>query len=809
MNDGRKQRIIEALGQQGQLFDLESREQLIAEYPEWAGPLERWFSELDALVAAHGDHEEATVQLTRSSRATSTTSAGAGPLGIGNGHESTFGDYQLLEHLGQGGMGVVYRATQKSLDRDVAIKMIRDAALEDAEQVARFETEAKAAANLNHAGIVPVHEFGRREGRHFLVMGLVQGESLADYLKKHQVINPDQAIHWIKELADAINYAHKHGVIHRDLKPANVMMDRSGKLMITDFGLALLDSQKERYTMTGQVMGTPSYMAPEQAAGLNDAISPSTDVYALGALLYQMLVGRPPFQADSVLETLNQVLTTDPRPLREIDPSISRDLEAICLKCLNKDSGNRYESANALSADLTRLQHERPVVARPAGVVSRLRNWLSHEQRLYDIARIMLAGACFLIVAASLIYLDRWQSRDRVEQELELLEHQFNKQLISAYRNEHLRNQDRLKKFHDAYKLDKKKRGKLENTARQIKEEAESILSRSENLPGNNDYLRTPAAARKFLKEHPGVDIPGAQKRIERWTDFSRKRASVNVFFASMSLGIGLLFSMMLVTNGVALFRDPRTGTLFGTVFGSVVFLASAVLVLRFFTLYQAPQFSRLFWSPVSLLFGLTIALYLTLAIMALHAFRANREKLAYRKLGLRVHDSDATVFNGVRFGPTSWIGGILTAAILIPAYFLFMNWFRLEIRLQGDRSTAFLNGIWLGLGLMMLFAFAMEVFRMRTTVRRLAVSRFGWRLDNGIGATFEFRETPDFHMTTLIDAFLIQVTAGLLGGRVRQRFSEPPIHRVSDRQTSSAVHAQGRGCIEVSRTRGESTSRK
>lgn len=285
-----------------------------------------------------------------------------------------FGEYELLAEIARGGMGVVYKARQVNLNRVVALKMILAGRLANEGSVRRFLAEAEAAARLDHPGIVPIYEIGEREGQHFFSMGLVEGESLSKKLAAGPV-PPREAAELIRQIATAVHYAHEHGIIHRDLKPANVLLDRHGQPRITDFGLAKQMQQDSGLTGTGQVLGTPGYMPPEQAAGRINEIGPQTDVYALGALLYCLLTGRPPFHAASPAETLVQVLEQEPAPPRRLNPNIPLDLETISLKCLEREASHRYTTAQDVAAELQRFLNGDPIVARPIGAPARAWRW--------------------------------------------------------------------------------------------------------------------------------------------------------------------------------------------------------------------------------------------------------------------------------------------------------------------------------------------------------------------------------------------------------------------------------------------------
>lgn len=277
-----------------------------------------------------------------------------------------FGDYELLEELGRGGMGVVYRARQQTLNRVVALKMILRGDLASPDDVARFRAEAEAAARLQHPHIVPVYEVGEHRGRPYFSMQLVEGVTLAQRLAEGP-LPAQQSAEILLPVCRAIAEAHRHGVLHRDLKPSNILIDRSGRSFVTDFGLAKrIDTAGggESLTNSGAILGTPGYMAPEQAAGQRGVVGPVSDVYSLGAILYAMLTGRPPFQAATPVDTLLLVLEQEPLPPRMLNPRADADLEMIALKCLQKPADLRYVSADALADDLRAFLQNEPIAAR-------------------------------------------------------------------------------------------------------------------------------------------------------------------------------------------------------------------------------------------------------------------------------------------------------------------------------------------------------------------------------------------------------------------------------------------------------------
>ena len=268
------------------------------------------------------------------------------------------GDYELLEEVGRGGQGVVFRARQKSLNRTVALKVISLGQWASEAHLKRFRREAEAAASLDHAGIVPIYEVGERDGSCYFSMKFVEGGQL-DEVVRREPMSVRHAAELIAKVARTVHYAHEHGILHRDIKPGNILLDKNGEPHLTDFGLARLLDTQSSVTRTIDVLGTPSYMAPEQAAGETTKLSKATDVYGLGAVLYQLLTGQPPFAGGTTYETIRLLRDTEPRAPRLLNPKVDRDLSTICLKCLEKDPQRRYSSALALAEDLGTLAKAR------------------------------------------------------------------------------------------------------------------------------------------------------------------------------------------------------------------------------------------------------------------------------------------------------------------------------------------------------------------------------------------------------------------------------------------------------------------
>ena len=317
-----------------------------------------------------------------------------------------FGDYELLEEIGRGGQGVVYRAHQKSLNRTVALKVIGLGQWATEAHLKRFRREAEAAASLNHPCIVPIYEVGERDGCCYFSMNFVEGGQLDQLIRSATAdssggedtpMSPREAAELIAKVARTVHYAHEHGILHRDIKPGNILLDRHGAPHLTDFGLARLVEAESTVTRTKEVLGTPSYMAPEQAVGETTKLTSATDVYGLGAVLYQLLTGQPPFAGGTTYETIRLLLDKEPRPPRLLNPKIDRDLSAICLKCLEKDPKRRYSSALALAEDLEHwLKHE-PIRAKRSGVFTHSRKWVRRNPAL-----VVTAAVCLLLGAASI-----------------------------------------------------------------------------------------------------------------------------------------------------------------------------------------------------------------------------------------------------------------------------------------------------------------------------------------------------------------------------------------------------------------------
>ena len=368
-----------------------NRRELLDRNPKEAEALQAFFADFDRI-----DRVASPLRLAGASDETAAVEANgpARPPTV-----RYFGDYELLEEIAQGGMGVVYKARQTTLNRLVALKMILTGTFATPREVARFQAEAEAAANLDHPHIVPVYEVGEHQGQQYFSMKFIEGSSLA----KHPRGDLKSEVRSLIIVARAVHHAHQHGVLHRDLKPSNVLIDPQGEPHVTDFGLAKRLTDLDRtLTEPGQILGTPRYMAPEQAAGRKD-LTVAADVYSLGVILYERLTGQTPFTGADILTLLRQVREADPPRPSTVRPGLDRDLETVVLKCLEKDPARRYPTAADLVEDLTRWLEGRPITARPVGQAEKFARWCRRNPALSSSFAIALL-ACIMTAGLSLLY---------------------------------------------------------------------------------------------------------------------------------------------------------------------------------------------------------------------------------------------------------------------------------------------------------------------------------------------------------------------------------------------------------------------
>jgi tRNA A-37 threonylcarbamoyl transferase component Bud32 len=416
----REQRVDQAIAEYLEAVEAGSapdNDSFLARHPDLRAELSVFLADRERFAAAAGPRGPAAAAASEAptlgpgdANSTSPPPAAAQP----------FGDYELLQEIARGGMGVIYRARQVSLNRIVALKMIRAGELATPADVQRFRLEAEAAALLDHPNIVPIYEVGEHQGQQFFSMKLIEGGGLAsrvgDRAPGARKLKQREAARLLALVARAVHFAHQRGILHRDLKPANVLVDDRGQPYVTDFGLAKRVQQDAGMTQSGVIVGTPAYMAPEQAAA-RKGLTTAADVYGLGAILYELLTGRPPFQGATALDVLLQVLEQEPARPRALAPGLDRDLESICLKCLEKEPSRRYASAAALADDLERWLEGRPIQARASGALERAIKWARRQPAvallggiiialsLAGVASLLAGGGTALLVVIALVWL--------------------------------------------------------------------------------------------------------------------------------------------------------------------------------------------------------------------------------------------------------------------------------------------------------------------------------------------------------------------------------------------------------------------
>jgi tetratricopeptide (TPR) repeat protein len=533
----RPRRLEEALAEYTRAFatgQAEEAAEILARYPDLRTELEDMLGtragvRLPAAWAwkPGGTAVGATLPTGAAAGAPAVGATEAGPDGAGGATYSTqgqpgtieglppgsavryFGDYEILQELGRGGMGVVYRARQVSLSRPVALKMIRAGLLAGEGELRRFQNEAEAVALLDHPGIVPVYEVGKHDGQSYFTMKLVEGGNLADRLGVY-VADPHAAATLLAEAANAVHHAHVRGILHRDLKPANILVDVQGKPHVTDFGLAKRLGEVDELTLSGAVLGTPSYMAPEQSAGRRGSVTTATDVYGLGAVLYALLAGQPPFGGDSVLETLERVRQNPPTAPSRFNAKLPTDLEVICLKCLEKDPKRRYASAQELALDLNRWIRGEPIRARPISSATRAWMWCKRKPALAGLSAALAAALVGGVIGIA------WQWREALYQRNEAV----------AARDKALREEAAARK--------------AETGARQARDAARTALAQSE------ESRKEAEAVSNFMvdalkKPDPAVD--GKDARVADVLD--QAAAALEHGFAGSAVSQGALLDAL------------------------------------------------------------------------------------------------------------------------------------------------------------------------------------------------------------------------------------------------------------------------
>ncbi|MBV8295578.1 MAG: serine/threonine protein kinase, partial [Acidimicrobiia bacterium] len=402
----REQRLDELIAaflvaeDEGQPLD---RAALREQHPDLAGELEAFFREHDRVrrLAPPLPLAPTVIRLTTYPEALDLggtggdAETGADPL-TDQMRVRSFGDYELRRVLGRGGMGIVYKARQISLNRPVALKMLRAGLLATEDDLRRFQNEAEAVALLDHPHIVPILEVGRHEDRHYFTMKLVAGPSLAQRLTDFTA-DPRAAARLVATVAEAVHHAHQRGILHRDLKPANILLDERGQPYVSDFGLAKRLSGDSELTHSGAIVGTPAYISPEQASGQRGAVTTAADVYGLGAILYALLTGRPPFVGNTIADTLRLVRESPAESPRRFNNRVPRDLETICLKCLEKDPRRRYADAEALTEDLGRFLAGEPIRARHTPAWERALKWARRRPTAASVAAVGLVALVGLV----------------------------------------------------------------------------------------------------------------------------------------------------------------------------------------------------------------------------------------------------------------------------------------------------------------------------------------------------------------------------------------------------------------------------
>jgi predicted Ser/Thr protein kinase len=447
------------------------RDEWLRRHPDLAGELRSFFRNRDEVERLAGPLKEQSPALPETIGPDGLPVDGVGAM------VRYFGDHELMEEIARGGMGVVYKARQVSLNRVVALKMILAGQFASAGEVTRFRQEAENAANLDHPNIVPIYEVGEHQGQQYFSMKLIEGGSLAATMDEVRR-DPRLVAQLLASVARAVHHANLRGVLHRDLKPANILLDTAGEPHVTDFGLAKRLQGDARLSQSGTIVGTPSYMAPEQARG-EKSLTVAADVYSLGAILYELLTGRLPHVGATLAEVLLQVLEKEPAPPRKVKSDIDRDLETICLKCLQKEPVKRYESAASLADDLERFCSGEPIRARPVGHVERLWRWCKRQPALAAASAAAVLGVLLALVTFAVAFFVVSESLDQ-----EYQQRVANEELAAKEKDQRI----------EALKLAKANK-QLANEADERRERAEHLAVQAQFDGAYHRYKDDPAAA--------------------------------------------------------------------------------------------------------------------------------------------------------------------------------------------------------------------------------------------------------------------------------------------------------------------------
>jgi WD40 repeat protein/tRNA A-37 threonylcarbamoyl transferase component Bud32 len=488
----------------------------IERYPEYAVQLRSYLANRDQLEQVAGPRAAAVDAF-----APTLTPSGE-PVAPSVGTRIYyFGDYELLEEIARGGMGVVFKARQRSLNRIVALKMILSGQFSSAEDIQRFRSEAEAAGTLDHPSIVPIFEVGENQGQHYFTMKYVEGGSLNQVLARNQWPIADMAdlrrsAQLVADVARAVHHAHLRGILHRDIKPGNILLDSDGRPHVSDFGLAKRVESSHGVTQTGAIVGTPSYMAPEQARA-DKRLTAATDVYSLGAVLYELLTGQPPFQSTNALDTLAQVVNKEPTRPSSIVRQLDRDLETITLKCLSKDKTHRYATAEALAEDLERWLRGEPISARPAGKLERVVKYIKRKPVTAALAASLLALLFLILIGGPLIAMREYGLRREIEVNAQKAEKAANREIAA------LRNVDAAKK-----QVSVTEGQRDEQTVQAWMKKIEANLGQVQAIR-LREQKSSPAEAIQLIKEAAGLQSPlrvlsqkmppAEQERVQQFLD--------------------------------------------------------------------------------------------------------------------------------------------------------------------------------------------------------------------------------------------------------------------------------------------------